>query len=76
MYGTAASVLAIVTAIAAVAMSLPDAVAVGLFLIPVPYILIAVVGVMRSADGHDGPPIWVGLARVAVLVWGALMILV
>lgn len=75
-YGTIASIFATVAAIASVAMSLPDAVAVGLFLIPVPYILIAVVGVMRSANRYDGPPIWASLARVAVLVWGVLMILI
>lgn len=75
-YGTTASILATAAAIAAVAMSLPDAVAVGLFLIPVPYILMAVVGVMRSANRYDGPPIWASLARVAVLAWGALMILI
>ena len=55
---------------------LPDAVAVGLFLIPVPYILIAVVGVVRSANRYDGPPVWATLARVAVLAWGALMIFI
>jgi len=75
VYGTIISIVATAAAIASVAMSLPDAVAVGLFLIPVPYILIAVVGVMRSANGYDGPQIWASLARVAVLVWGALMIL-
>lgn len=75
-YGTTANILATVAAVAAVAMSLPDAVAVGLFLIPVPYIFIAVVGVVRSANRYDGPPIWATLARIAALAWGALMILI
>ena len=75
-YGTTANILATAAAIAAVAMSLPDAVAVGLFLVPVPYIFIAVVGVVRSANRYDGLPIWASLARVTVLVWGALMILI
>ena len=33
---------------------LPDAVGIGLFLIPVPYIVIAVVGVVRSANRNEG----------------------
>lgn len=54
---------------------LPDAVGVGLFLIPVPYILTAVVGVWRSARRYEGPPKWAFL-KVAVIVWGAIMIFI
>ena len=75
-YGTTANILATGAALAAVAMSLPEVVAIGLFLIPCPYILIAMVGVMRSANRYDGPPNWASFAKVAVLAWGALMILI
>jgi hypothetical protein len=51
-------------------------VGVGLFLIPVPYIVTAVVGVVRSANRYQGPPMGAGLAKVAVIVWGAVMIFI
>src|SRR5215207_9890621 len=74
VYGTIANIVATAAAIAAVAAGLPDAVGVGLFLIPVPYILTAVVGVVRSANRYQGAPMWAGLAKVAVIVWGAVMV--
>jgi hypothetical protein len=76
VYGTIANIVATAAAIAAVAAGLPDAVGVGLFLIPVPYIVTAVVGVARSANRYQGPPMWAGLAKVAVFVWGAVMIFI
>jgi len=75
-YGTIANVVATAAAIVAVVASLPDAVGVGLFLIPVPYILTAVVGVWRSAHRYEGPPKWAFLSKVAVIVWGAIMIFI
>ena len=57
-------------------MDLSDVVIVGLFLIPVPYILIAVVGVVRSANRYAGPPHWAGLAKIAVLAWGIVMLFI
>ena len=76
VYGTIANIVATAAAIAAVAAGLPDAVGVGLFLIPVPYIVTAVVGVVRSANRYQEPPMWAGLAKVAVIVWGAVMIFI
>jgi hypothetical protein len=75
-YGTIANIVATAAAIAAVVAGLPDAVGVGLFLIPVPYILTAVVGVVRSAQRYQGPPKWAVLAKVAVIIWGAIMIFI
>jgi hypothetical protein len=75
-YGTIANVVATAAAIAAVVAGLPDAVGVGLFLLPVPYILTAVVGVWRSAQRYDGPPKLAFLAKVAVILWGAIMIFI
>jgi hypothetical protein len=76
VYGTIANVVATAAAIAAVAASLPDALAIGLFLVPIPYILTAVIGVVRSANRYQGPPMWASLAKVAVIVWGAVMIFI
>ena len=76
VYGTIANIVATAAAIAAVAAGLPDAVGIGLFLSPVPYILTAVIGVVRSANRYQGPPMWAGLAKLAVVVWGAVMIFI
>jgi hypothetical protein len=76
VYGTIANVVATAAAIAAVAASLPDALAIGLFLVPIPYILTAVIGVVRSADRYQGPPMWASMAKVAVIMWGAAMIVI
>jgi hypothetical protein len=75
-YGTSANIAATMAAVAAVAAGLPDVVSVGLFLIPVPYILIAVVGVIRSAKSYQGPGMLAVLARAAVIIWGAAMVLI
>jgi hypothetical protein len=40
------------------AAGLPDALAISFFLMPLPYILTAVVGVVRSAGKYRGPPQW------------------
>ena len=76
VYGTIANIVATAAAIAAVAASLPDALAIGLFLAPIPYILTAVIGVVRSADRYQGPPMWASMAKVAVIMWGATMIVI
>ena len=76
VYGTIANVVATAAAIAAVAASLPDALAIGLFLVPIPYILTAVIGVVRSADRYQGPPMCASIAKVAVIMWGAAMIVI
>jgi hypothetical protein len=75
-YGTIANLVATGAAIAAATLGLPDVVAVCLFLSPLPYILAAVVGVLRSANKHQGAAEWATIAKIAVIVWGALMVLV
>ena len=73
-YGTIANIVATAAAIAAVLAGLPDAVAIFLFLTPLPYIFAAVVGVFRSAATYRGPPEWAIMAKVGVIVWGDLMV--
>ena len=72
-YGTIANIVATAAAIAAVTAGLPDVVAIGLFLAPLPYIFAAIVGVFRSADKYRGPPQWATMAKVVVILWGGLM---
>jgi hypothetical protein len=50
--------------------------AIAIFLLPVPYIVVAIVGVWRSADAYNGPPHWATLARIAAVGWGGLMTLI
>jgi hypothetical protein len=53
------------------AAGLPDALAISFFLMPLPYILTAVVGVVRSAGKYRGPPQWATMAKIAVILWGS-----
>ena len=73
-YGTTGNIVATAAAIATVAAGLPDVLAIGLFLVPLPYIFAAIVGVFRSADNYRGPPQWATIAKIAVIVWGGLMV--
>jgi hypothetical protein len=75
-YVTLANLCATAAAFAAIAAGLPAALAVVIFLLPVPYIVVAVVGVWRSADAYTGPPHWATLARIAAVGWGGLMTLI
>jgi hypothetical protein len=63
-------------AIAAVTVGVPDIIAMRLFLRPLPYILTAVVGVVRSANKYEEAPEWGPIAKIAVVVWVALMVFV
>lgn len=74
-YGTIANIVATATAIATVAAGLPVVLTIFLLLLPLPYILIAVVGVVRSADKYQGPSKWAKRAKIAVILWGVVMVL-
>lgn len=76
LYAALANLGATAAALGALAAELPPALAVGIFLLPAPYIFVAVVGVWRSADAYSGPRHWATLARVIAVLWGALMVLV
>jgi hypothetical protein len=47
-----------------------------IFLLPLPYNVLIVVAVWRSASRYRGPPIWATLARVVVVAWALLATLV
>jgi hypothetical protein len=76
VYVALANLCATIAAFAVVAADLPAALAVAVFLLPVPYILVAVLGVWRSAAVYVGPPHWATLARIAAILWGGLMAVV
>ena len=76
LYAGLANLCATIAAFAVMAADLPGALAVVVFLLPVPYIALSVVGVWRSADAYSGPPHWASLARAAAILWGGLMVLV
>jgi hypothetical protein len=73
VYVVLANLCATGAALGALASGLPAALAVVIFLLPVPYVLVAVVGVWRSADAYDGPPHWAMLARYSSILLGGLM---
>jgi hypothetical protein len=75
-YGTIVNILATAAAVASVLAGLPDAVAIALHVLPLPYVFVAVVGVWRSAARYRGDPSWAGFARGAVIAWAALMVFV
>ena len=56
VYGTIANVVATAAAITAVAASLPDALAIGLFLVPIPYVLTAVIVLCAAPIDTWGRP--------------------
>ena len=74
-YGTTLNLVATMAAVGSIAIDWPEVVAVVFFLLPIPYIFIVVVGVLRSADRYNDRPDWAWIARVAVVLWGAAMIL-
>jgi hypothetical protein len=43
-----------------------------IFFLPIPYNVLIVVAVWRSAGRYTGPPLWATLARAAVIVWATI----
>lgn len=73
--GTALNVATTLLAMALVAMDAPAVVAVIVFALPIPYNLLVLVAVWRSAGAYQGLRIWADLARGAILAWAAAAIL-
>ena len=68
-YGSVANLTTTIAAFGALASGLPAPIAVGLFLLPLPYNVAVVVGVWRSAERYEGPAKWAHSARIAVVLW-------
>jgi hypothetical protein len=75
LYGTALNIIATIAALAVVTLGLPGALAVVIFVLPLPYVLVAVVGVFRSAGAFTGDRQWADAARMTILAWAMLMVI-
>ena len=75
IYAALVNLAATYATFAALAAGLPGPLAVIIFLLPIPYIVVAIVGVWRSAAVYRGPQHWALLARIAAAMWGGLMVL-
>lgn len=73
-YALLANLCATGAALVLVAAGLPTALAIAVFLLPLPYFLVAVVGVWRSANVYAGNPRWAAMARYAACIWTVLMV--
>jgi hypothetical protein len=69
VYGLILNLVATGAAMAVIVANGPMLLAAVLFLLPVPYNMVAAIGVWRSADRYGGPPARARLARCAVVVW-------
>jgi hypothetical protein len=69
LYGSLANLAATIVAFAVLAVGWPPVLALTIFFLPVPYNVLIVVAVWRSASRHDGSRLWANLARLAVVVW-------
>jgi hypothetical protein len=69
IYGSLLNLATTLAALGAFAAGWPLALAAVIFLSPLPYNLLAVFGVWRSAERYSGPAIWAHLARIVVVVW-------
>ena len=73
--GTALNGVTTLLAMALVAMDAPAVLAVVAFGLPIPYNLLLLVAVWRSAGAYQGPRLWADLARVAIVIWAAAAVL-
>ena len=69
LYGTLANLFSTILSLAALSSGAPAVVAAAIHLLPLPYNIIAGVGVWRSAGRYPGNPLWATLARITVLIW-------
>ena len=74
--GTFANLVATGAALTIIVLGWPAIFAVVLHFLPIPYNLLMVVAVWRSAARYEGEAMWANSARGAVVVWAAVMTLV
>jgi len=76
LIGLTVNIAATVASMGAIAAGLSSALALAVHLSPLPYTLACATGVWRSAARHTGPHFWPDMARFAVLVWSAFLVVV
>jgi hypothetical protein len=69
VYGLALNVVATGAALALIVLDTPIAIAIVVHLLPVPYSILAICGVWRSADQYPGDQALASAAKAGVLVW-------
>ena len=67
--GTALNAAATLLAMAVLTMDAPALLALLAFALPIPYNLLVLVAIWRSANAYQGPRLWADLARIAGLLW-------
>jgi hypothetical protein len=75
-FGTLANLITTGLAFAAYLMSGSALLATLIFLLPLPYNVLIVVSVWRSASRYAGRPMWATLARVGVIAWAVIATLI
>ena len=73
--GTALNGVMTLLALALLTMDVPAVVAVVAFALPIPYNLLVLVAVWRSAGAYQGLRLWADLARAAIVIWAAAAVL-
>ncbi len=69
LYGTFANLLVTIAAMAAISAGHSSLLAVAIHFIPLPYNVLMLIAVWRSAGRYRGRPLLVDLARAAVILW-------
>jgi len=69
--GLSINLLATVAALALIVAGAPAIAAVGVHMLPMPYNLVILVAVWRSAGRYAGAVVWRNLARAAIVLWTA-----
>ncbi len=72
IYGSFANLAATGAALAMIVLGWPALLAVAVHFLPVPYNILMIVAVWRSAARHEGAAVWAALARGGILVWAAI----
>jgi hypothetical protein len=76
IFGTAFNLVTTAAKLLAISAGWPGAAILALAALPLPYILAATVGVMRSADRYEGPRAIAMLAQAGIAAWAIVMIVV
>jgi hypothetical protein len=74
--GTLINLLATGLMFAALAAGIPAAAAVLIHFLPLPYNVLALTAVWRSAQAYQGPKMWSVAAQLAAAFWFAVMVLI
>ncbi len=72
LFGSLLNLITTGAALAAFVLGLNPLLAIAIHFLSLPYNLLMVLAVWRSADRYRGDAIWARLARIAVIAWAAL----